>query len=218
MRIVIIGAGQVGNFLATNLCTEHDIVMIENDRERAEKIKDTHDVLVITGEGDDPSVLNQAGLEKADVLLAVSGDDRVNLMASFLACSFEIPKIILRVRNTNYLQYHSVLKNSAVDVVNPGEIISEKIASLVSSPFAWKTETFAAGKIKMLKLKVDDEAPIRGKKLNELGPAKAWIFVAVSRDGKIEIPTGDTRLKSGDYVFALGVPAIMSKQIGRAHV
>lgn len=211
MRIIIIGAGQVGNFLATNLCTEHDITMIENDRERAEKIKESHDVLVKYGEGDDPSVLRDAEIEKADVLLAVSGDDRVNIMSSCLGCSFGVPKIILRIRDTNYLEYHSIIKNSKVDVVNPGNIMSEKITSLVSSPFAWKTETFAAGKIKMFKLKIDEQTPIRGKKLSELGPAKAWIFVAISRNGKIAIPTGETRLQSGDYVFALGMPEIMDK-------
>ncbi len=211
MRIIIIGAGQVGNFLARNLCTEHDITMIENDRERAEQIRDSHDVFVLQGEGDDPSVLRQANIQKTDVLLAVSGDDRVNIMSSCLGCSFKVPKIILRIRDTNYLEYHSILKNSKVDVVNPGRIISEKISSLVSSPFAWKTETFAAGKIKMFKLKIDEETPIRGRRLSELGPAKAWIFVAISRNGKITIPTGETRLQSGDYVFALGMPAIMHK-------
>jgi trk/ktr system potassium uptake protein len=211
MRIVIIGAGQVGNFLARNLCTEHDIIMIENDRERAEKINESHDVLVLQGEGDDPSVLREANIEKADVLLAVSGDDRVNIMSSCLGCSFEVPKIILRIRDTNYLEYQSILKSSKVDVVNPGNIISEKITSLVSSPFAWKTETFAAGKIKMFKLKINAETPIRGKRLSELGPAKAWIFVAISRNGKIAIPTGDTRLESDDYVFALGIPDVMDK-------
>ena len=211
MRILIIGAGQVGNFLATNLSTEHDIIMIENSRERAEKIQESHDVLVIQGEGDDPPVLREAHIEKADVLLAVSGDDRVNIMSSCLGCSFGVPKIILRIRDTNYLEYHSILKNSKVDVVNPGKIISEKITSLVSSPFAWKTETFAAGKINMFKLKIDAETPIRGKKLSELGPAKAWIFVAISRNGKIAIPTGETRLESGDYVFALGIPDIMDR-------
>ncbi|MBI4228988.1 MAG: NAD-binding protein, partial [Deltaproteobacteria bacterium] len=211
MRIVIIGAGQVGNFLATNLSAEHDIIMIENDRERAEKIKESHDVLVIQGEGDDPSVLHQANIEKAEVLLAVSGDDRVNIMASSFGSSFKVPRIILRIRDTNYLEYQSILKDSAVDVVNPGKIIAENITSLVSSPFAWKTETFAAGQIKMFKLKIDEETPICGKKLSELGPAKAWIFVAISRNGKIAIPKGETRLESGDYVFALGTPSIMNK-------
>lgn len=83
MRIVIIGAGQVGNFLARNLSKEHDVVMIEKDKDALDKIKDTHDVLLIHGDGDNPSILKEAKLDKADILLAVSGDDKANIMASF---------------------------------------------------------------------------------------------------------------------------------------
>jgi len=211
MHIIIIGAGQIGDFLAKNLSAEHDIVIVENNKERVEKIKETHDVLVIQGEGDNPAILNEANIDNADVLLAVSGDDRVNIMSSSLASSLGVSKIIIRIRDTNYLEYHSTLKGSDIHVVNPSEIISEKIISLVSSPFAWKTETLGAGKIKLFKLKIEDDTPISGKKLSDLGPAKAWIFVAISRDGEITIPTGETTLKSGDYIFALGIPSVMDK-------
>ncbi|MDA2917972.1 Trk system potassium transporter TrkA [Desulfobacterota bacterium AH_259_B03_O07] len=211
MHIIIIGAGQIGDFLAKNLSAEHDIVIVENNRESVEKIKETHDVSVIQGEGDNPAVLKEANIDNADVLLAVSGDDRVNIMSSSLASSLGVSKIIIRIRDTNYLEYHSTLKGSDIHVVNPSEIISEKIISLVSSPFAWKTETLGAGKIKLFKLKIEDDTPISGKKLSDLGPAKAWIFVAISRDGEITIPTGETTLKSGDYIFALGIPSVMDK-------
>ncbi len=211
MRIVIIGAGQVGSFLARNLCGEHDIVVIENDRDTAEKLKESHDVLMIHGSGDDPSVLRQAQVEDADVMLAVSGDDRTNILASSISESLGVKKIIIRIRNPNYLEYPKLLQKPDIYTVHPGEIISEKITSLMSSPFAWRTESFATGKIQMFKLKVEEHTPIVGKKLSELGPAKAWIFVAISRHGKITIPTGDTRVATGDYIFALGVPDILDK-------
>ncbi|MCL4245392.1 MAG: Trk system potassium transporter TrkA [Candidatus Dadabacteria bacterium] len=211
MHIVIIGAGQVGSFLARNLSTEHDIVIIEKDHETAERLKESHDALVIEGDGDNPAVLDEAGLPEADVLLAVSGDDKTNILATTLAASMGIRKIILRVRDHSYRKYPEMIKNADVSVVNPGDIISEKIASLISSPFAWKTETLALGKIKLFKLKIEENAPLTGQRLADLGPAKSWIFVAVSRNGKITIPTGETRLQEGDYVFALGVPEVLHK-------
>ncbi|TFG77385.1 MAG: Trk system potassium transporter TrkA [Thermodesulfobacteriales bacterium] len=211
MHIVIIGAGQVGSFIARNLCIEHDIIVIENDQETAERLRESYDVIVMQGDGEDISVLKEAQIEKAAILLAVSGDDRTNIMASTYSATLGVPKIIVRVRNPNFLEYPKLIKNVDISVVHPWEIISEKIASLIGSPFAWKTETLAMGKIKMFKLKVEDNTPIVGITLAELGTPKAWIFVAVSRNGQISIPTGETKIQTGDYVFALGVPEILGK-------
>ena len=211
MRIVIIGAGQVGSFLARNLSSEHEIVIIEKDKDTVERLKENLDVLIIEGNGDNPEVLKEAEIEKSDTMLAVSGDDRTNIMASSWSASVGVPKIIVRIRDRNYLDYPKLLKRPEVYIVNPGAIISEKIISLISSPYAWKTETLAMGKIKMLKLKVEESTPIVGQRLRDLGPAKAWIFVALSRDGEITIPKGETRLEAGDYIFALGVPDVLSK-------
>jgi len=145
------------------------------------------------------------------VILAVSGDDKTNILASSYSASIGVPKIVVRIRDVDYLEYPKILEKAEVDVVNPGAIISEKITSLINSPFAWKSETLARGKIKLFKLKVEEHTPIVGRKLSDLGPAKAWIFVAISRDAKITIPTGETRLKEDDYIFALGNTDVLDK-------
>ncbi|HZX13582.1 MAG TPA: NAD-binding protein, partial [Thermodesulfobacteriota bacterium] len=88
MRIVIIGAGDVGTFLAKSLSDEHDIIVIEKNKEKVERIKESLDVLVIHGDGDNPAILKEAEIEKADIVLAVSGDDRTNILSSHLAHSF----------------------------------------------------------------------------------------------------------------------------------
>jgi len=185
LHIIIIGAGQVGAFLARNLSLEHDIVVIEKDKETAAKLRDSLDVLIIEGDGDNPSVLREAKIEKADIMLAVSGDDKTNIMVSMISDSLGISKIILRIRHPNYLEYPKILNKPHIIIVHPGAIISNKITSLIGSPFAWRTESFAKGKIQMLKLKVEENLPVTDKKLSELGPAKAWIFVAISRKGQI---------------------------------
>ena len=211
MRIVILGAGQVGSFLARNLSSEHDIVVIEKDKGTVERLREHLDVMIIEGDGDNPEILKEAQIEKSDIMLAVSGDDKTNILASSWSASVGVPKIIVRVRDRNYLEYPKILERPKVYIVNPGAIMAEKIISLISSPYAWKTETLAMGKIKMLKLKVEETSPIVGQRLKDLGPAKAWIFVAISKNGKITIPTGDTKLDAGDYIFALGVPDILNK-------
>src|SRR3989304_4828353 len=85
MRIVIIGAGDVGTFLAKGLSAEHDIIVIEKNKEKVERIKESLDVLVIHGDGDNPAILKEAEIEKADIVLAVSGDDRTNILSSHLS-------------------------------------------------------------------------------------------------------------------------------------
>ncbi|MEM4658570.1 MAG: NAD-binding protein, partial [Candidatus Methanosuratincola sp.] len=85
MRIIIVGGGAVGTFLAKNLCNENDVIVIDSDKETYERINATLNVLALHGEGDDPSVLKSARLDEAEVVLAVSGDDRVNILASILS-------------------------------------------------------------------------------------------------------------------------------------
>ena len=211
MRIIIIGAGEVGQFLARNLSLEHDIVIIEKSRSHYEYAKEHLDALVIPGEGDNPRILKQAEIGKADIMLAVSGDDRTNILASITSHSFGLQKIIARIRDPEYFEYPDILKIPQITVVNSGILVAEKISNLISTPFAWKTETFASGKINMLKLRIEENSPIVGRKLSELDPPEAWIFVAVSRKGNITIPTGETRLLHGDYVFALGIPSVSNK-------
>lgn len=211
MRILIIGAGEVGSFLARELSKEHEVVVVDSDQEKTQKINDSLDVLTLAGEGDNPNTLRKSEVDKADILLAVTGSDRTNILCSLVAIKYGVEKIVTRIRNQDYLEYPELLNKPEINVINPGEIISQKLYSLISTPFAWKTESFAEGKVELFKLRVDDDAPIVNKKLSELGPAESWIFVGISRDGKIEIPTGDTILKSGDYIFALGVPLVLKK-------
>ena len=211
MRILIIGVGEVGSFLAKELSKQHEVVVIDSDQDKTQKINESLDVLSIVGEGDNPNILKKAEIEKADILLAVTGNDKANILASLVGLSFGIKKIVTRIRSHEYLQYPEILNKSEISVVNPGDIISEKLYGLISSPFAWKTESFAKGKVELFKLRVEDDTPIVNKKLSDLGSAESWIFVGIARDGRIEIPSGETVLKSGDFIFALGVPSVLKK-------
>lgn len=215
MKIIIIGAGQVGSFLASELCDDHDVVIIENDKERYLKIQDSLDLMAVHDEGGNPKVLAEAGIKDADVFLAVSGDDRANILSSLFASSLGLQSVVCRIRNEDYVQYTKLLENKKIQVINPSKIIASKLSDLISHPFAWKTEIFGENdEAELFKLKVEEGAEIAGKCLSELEPASSWIFVGVSRGGKITIPSGDTKLEAGDYVFALGDPESMERLKG----
>ncbi len=211
MRIVIIGAGQVGSFLARELSNDHDVVVIENNKERSDKIRDSLDVLSIYGEGDNPEILKQAGLDESQVLLAVSGDDRTNILSTLYANNLNLNNIICRIRNSTYMEYPGLLNNENISLISPSEIISEKLSILISAPFAWKAETFADGKVELFKLRVEEGTEIVDKKLKDLDPASSWIFVGIARGGSIQIPSGETVIRAGDYVYALGDPAVLER-------
>ena len=146
-RILIIGLGQVGNFLSKELCKSQEVVVIEKDAELIAKAKETQDVLAIQGNGDNPAVLRRAEIEKADIVLAVTGDDRTNILASFIAHASGVKKIVASVKEAKYTEYSGVIDNSNISVVSSSGIISEKISALISAPFAGRVEFFASGKI-----------------------------------------------------------------------
>ena len=211
-RILIIGLGQVGSFLSKELCKSQEVVVVERDAELIARAKDTQDVLAIQGNGDDPAVLRQAEIGKADIVLAVTGDDRTNILASFIAHACGVKKIVAAVRNVKYAEYAGVIDNSNISIVSSSSIISEKISALISAPFAGRVEFFASGKIELLKLRVAEGAPIINEKLkNFVSSPRNWTFVGLQRDHKVTIPRGDTILQAGDFIFALGVPSALEK-------
>ena len=211
-RILIIGLGQVGNFLSKELSKSQEVVVIEKDAELIAKAKETQDVLAIEGNADDPAVLRQAEIEKADVVLSVTGDDRTNILASFIAHASGVKKIVVAVKNAKYAEYEGVIENSNISVISSSSIISEKISALISAPFAGRVEFFASGQIELLKLRVDEGVPIINEKLkNFVSSTRNWTFVGLQRDHRITIPRGDTELRPGDFVFALGVPSALEK-------
>ena len=211
-RILIIGLGQVGAFLSGELCGSQEVVAVERDPELIRKVKETQDILAFEGDGDSPWVLRRAEIEKADVVVAVTGDDKTNVLASLVARSCGVEKIVTTLRDPSYAEYARMMGGSPISVVSPGRIISEQINSLVGAPFAGRVEFFASGKVELLKLRVDRGAPIIDTKLKNLVDTfRHWIFVGVQRDHRITIPNGETELREGDLVFALGIPSALEK-------
>ena len=211
-RILIVGLGQVGAFLSGELCGSQEVVAVEKDPHLISKVKETQDILAFEGNADSPQVLRRAEIEKADVVVAVTGDDKTNILASLVAHSCGVEKIVTTLRDPSYAEYVRVMDAANISVVSPGRIVSEQINALVGAPFAGRVEFFASGQVELLKLRVERGAPVINTKLKNLVDTfRHWIFVGVQRDHRITIPNGETELREDDLVFTLGIPSALEK-------
>lgn len=212
-RILIIGLGQVGSFLMEKLSDSQEVVVVEKDGDLVRKASEAHDVLAYEGSGDDPTVLREVGIEKADVVVAVTGDDKTNMLASLVAHAFGVKKIVASVTEPSYVEYPGILENPNISVVSPSKIVSEITNALIGAPFATSVESFGGGKVELLKLRVEPGASIINKKLRNVGASilgrQHWVFVGLQRGQDIIIPRGDTEFLEGDFVFALGIPSAL---------
>lgn len=213
MRILILGAGDVGFHLAQQLAQEnHDVVVIEQDRDRARLIQDTMDALVIEGNGASLATLEQAGIGRTDLLLAVTSQDEINLMACLSAAQYEVPKRIARVSKPDYYDHTGILPPERLGVdmmINPERECAMETYQLLQSAAAAEFAQFENGRVQLIGVRVKPEAPVAGKRLLEIerqaGGPRALV-VAIARGTQTIIPTGATRVEVGDQVFIMGEP------------
>lgn len=213
MRILILGAGDVGIHLAQQLSDEgNDVVVIEQDRERAQAIQDVMDALVVEGNGASLTTLEQAGIAKTDLLLAVTSQDEINLMACLTAAQYEVPRRIARVSKRDYYDNTGILTPERLGVdlmINPERECALETYQLLQSAAAAEFAQFEGGLVQLIGLRVKEDAPMAGRQLMELGKVAGGVrslVVAISREGETVIPTGTTRVEAGDQVFILGEP------------
>ncbi len=210
MKIVIIGAGEVGFFLAQRLSTEkHNLVVVEVDSEKCAKAQEILDVTIVHGDASSQRVLREAGLESADMLIAASGVDEVNILACMVASKIGVKKRIARVRNPDYYNESSILKPQDLGVdlfIHPEDEVITEITRLLMRASASEIVEFENGKILMIGLKLDDRCPNLNKQLKEIGDEqqrKNFRVVAMLRGEKTIIPTGDDYFHKNDQIFVV---------------
>lgn len=213
MRILILGAGDVGLHLAQQLAQEHhDVILIESNREKARAAQDYVDGIVIEGNGASLTTLEQAGIEKTDLLLAVTSHDEVNLMACLSAAQYRVPKRIARVSKPDYYDHTGILPPERLGVdlmINPERECALETYQLLQSAAAAEFAQFESGLVQLIGVRVKRGARAAGKRLLEIGragPAVRALVVAIARNGETIIPTGDTMIEAGDQIFILGEP------------
>ena len=201
MYVVIIGGGRVGKDLAKLLLPEgHDVVLMEKDERLAEQLSKEFDALIIEGDGTDLDYLKDAGLNKADVLVAVTGDDKTNLIACQLAKRmFKVPTVIGRV---NKPKNEGVFSSLGIEnTVSTTRASSMQIKNNIGD--SRTVLTVGERDAQLLEFNVTEESPVSHKKIKHAGLPKGAIIVDIVRGENSVIPDGNTQLKPDDIVTVL---------------
>ena len=211
MKVLICGAGQVGFGIAERLSAEeNDVSIIDNSPGLIQRVSDMLDVRGFVGHGSHPDVLDEAGAPDADMIIAVTLHDEVNMVACQVAHSlFNIPTKIARVRSQSYLESHwrdlFSRENMPIDVIISPEIeVGDMVLRRLSLPGAFETVSFGDGLINLVGVTCEEDCPVVDtplKQLTELFPDLPAVVVAVVRDGQLFVPRGGDQLLAGDDAY-----------------
>ncbi|TXT24891.1 MAG: trk system potassium uptake protein TrkA [Gallionellaceae bacterium] len=209
MKILILGAGQVGSTVAENLVSEaNDITVVDLDADKLRLLQDRFDLRTLTGSASHPSILEQAGIADADLLLAVTQSDEVNLVACKLAASLHnTPTKIARIRSSDYLEHPAIFdaENFCVDFsICPEQILTDYISKLIEFPEALQVLEFADGLVSLVAVRAVAGGPLVGHPLRHMRGRMPQIdarVAAIFRQDRPIIPEGDTVVEAGDEVF-----------------
>lgn len=209
MKILILGAGQVGSTVAESLVSEaNDITIVDTDAEKLRLLQDRFDLRTLAGNASHPSVLEKAGIADADMLLAVTQSDEVNMVACKLAASlYNTPTRIARIRAADYLGHPEIFNadNFCVDFsICPEQIMTDYIRKLIEFPEALQVLEFADGRVSLVAVKAFEGGPLVGNPLSYMGKHMPHIdarVAAIFRQDRPIIPEGGTVIKAGDEIF-----------------
>ena len=223
MRVMIVGCGKVGSTIAEQLQEEEniDLTLIDIREEKLQELGDEVDALAITGNGASINTLQEAGIKDTDVLIAVTGSDELNLLCCLIAQKASTTHTIARVRNPIYSKEIPFFKERlGVSVfINPEYAAALEISRILRFPSAMKIDTFARGRVELIKFKVEPEFGLNGLSLSRISEKYHFdmLFCAVENGSSITIPNGDTVIHDGDLVSIVTTPKIAAeffKRIG----
>ncbi len=205
MTIIIVGCGKVGSTLAEQLAAEgHDITVIDTNEEAVKRVTAQCDVMGVTGNGVVHSVQKDAGIEYADMFIAMTGSDELNLLCCLIAKKATQCKTIARVRNPDFITERGFIKEKlGINMlINPELESANEISRLFSIPSAIEVDTFARGRIELLKTILPAQSPFAGQPIRQaLGNLSGKVLIcAIERGGDVIIPTGDDLLLAGDKI------------------
>ena len=209
MKIIILGAGQVGGSLAAELASEaNDITVIDTDAVRLRELGDRLDIRTVIGRGSFPTVLRQAGADDADMLIAVTSSDETNMIACQVAYTlFRTPTKIARIRESAYLTRGGLFHNEAVPIdvlISPEQAVTTYVKRLIETPGALQVLDFAEGKVQLVAVRAFYGGPLVGQELRFLRqhmPGVDTRVAAIFRKDRPILPQGDTIIEADDEVF-----------------
>ena len=209
MKVIIVGAGEVGFHIASHLARENkNVVVIDKDPAAIRRVSDNIDVQVVIGSGSSPVILKEAGIKEAEILVAVTDSDDTNLGACMVSDLISpATKKLCRIRYADYDEYHEAFREHAphIDtIINPEIEVVKKIFRLMSVPGAVEVGDFADGRLVFIGIYIDESAKLSGVRLSDIYAKtgkQSPLIAAVVRDEELIIPRGKHRLKAGDLIY-----------------
>ncbi len=201
-KIIIVGAGEVGSFLAQKLSSEqHEVTVIEEDPLKVENLSNELDILVILGNGASPSSLSKAGASTADLIIAVTEKENVNMLACYVAKNLGTKKSFARVQDESMKSEQNELNID--QIIDPSESACDEIEKLLSRSGIYDIYEFGEGKLLSIGGVVTEDSPLIGNPLNEIHESDSkghWLITAFVRDGESFIANGDTVISKDDHL------------------
>jgi trk system potassium uptake protein TrkA len=208
MRVVIAGAGAVGGFVASDLrAANHEVLIIERNADLVARLRPTSDVDLFVGDACEVSTLDEAGVADADVMVAATGEDQVNLVISLLAKQeFSVRRVVARINEPRNKWLFNESWGVDVSVSTP-HLLTALIEEAVSVGSLVRLLEFGGGEAQLIEVTLADDSPADGKSILDLAMPRDASIVAVVRGGHVVVPRGDTVVQAGDEVLALTTPA-----------
>ena len=217
MKIVIVGCGKIGFSMVPELLKEgHDITVIDTDGATVEEITNMYDCMGVCGNGVDCTVLESAGANQADLIIAVTASDELNMLCCFLSREMGAKHTIARIRNPEYngdslaFMRHKLHLSMAI---NPERLMAQELYNILKIPSAYKVDYFARRNLEMIEIRLKPESYLCGKKISKIREKQKVEFIisAVLRQGELIIPDGSFELKAGDIISVAATPGDIQK-------
>ena len=209
MKTIIVGAGEVGFHIAQKMSQENqDVVLIDMDPRQIQRVAEYLDIQALLGSGTSPGILRDAGISNADMLVAATDSDEINLIACLLAKNLNPYLIkVARVRNEEYLQESQLFSPDMLGIdhiINPMSEMVNRIRSLMEVPGASEVVEFVKGRVKLIGMTIGKDSPFVGRKLLSFDKAEKKILVgAIVRESQVLIPSGEDVILEGDLVYVV---------------
>lgn len=217
MNIIVVGCGKIGFSLVSELVSEgHDVTVIDTDSAAVEEITNVFDCMGVCGNGVDCNVLESAGAKEAELIIAVTASDELNMLCCFLAREMGTKNTVARIRNPEYngdslaFMRHKLQLSMAI---NPEQLMAQELYNILKIPSAFQVDYFARRNLEMIEVRLKADSPLCGKKLSKIREKQKeeFLIAAVLRAGKVIIPDGSFELQEGDVISIAAAPSDMQR-------
>ena len=217
MNIIIVGCGKIGSTILSSLLAEgHDIVVVDSNPEVISEVSNIYDSMYVCGSGTDCDALAEAGVDKASLVVAVTGSDEINMLSCFIARKMGAEHTIARIRKPEYNDKNLSFMRQQFDLsmsINPDLLTAQELFHVLQFPSAVKVEYFSRRNFEMVELVLKPDSALCGVKLMDLRKKyeAKFLICAVQRGEKVTIPDGSFELQAGDRIELTAAPSEMQK-------